>query len=223
MNDPSLTTKGSNDPPTEEAKRTAAALIAFVNWYRDEGYGCDDQEARLMRMAFVAGSRLAPEPVTGFDSRTSRLPMLDRGIGSEGLQPSAGIPLEPSTQAIACALKHADTIVGESTDALALRLLAEEVRRLSGEPSVGQPPKEYVLQRKSDSFDCCHFPAHSWNLIVVPTPPTKPAPAPMPGPCPDCRSTRTAEAIGEFRMWDECRECGHQWNNRKQPETKDGK
>jgi Lar family restriction alleviation protein len=75
---------------------------------------------------------------------------------------------------------------------------------VSPEPGAGQPPKEYILQRKSDLYDCCHFPAHGWNLIVVPQQPeTKSVVAPRCGYCGDRGEIQIAPGMA----WVKCSRC----------------
>lgn len=74
---------------------------------------------------------------------------------------------------------------------------------------LAQPPLEYVLQRKSDRFDCCHFPAHAWNLVIVPQPLTKAEkPARI---CPNCDAELPKGCAGIFAESDG-QSCALNWS-----------
>ena len=96
---------------------------------------------------------------------------------------------------------------------------ADMIERLSPEPEddelpdqsamLAQPPLEYVLQRKSDRFDCCHFPAHAWNLVIVPQPLTKAEkPARI---CPNCDAELPKGCAGIFAESDG-QSCALNWS-----------
>lgn len=105
------------------------------------------------------------EQKTGFDSQASRLPMLGRGIGPEGLQPSAGSSSEPAAE-------HPHT--------RALRWIAEsaDAAKLTGAFAVDHARRALGLpETKRGKCETCNDTG------------TVPHPAGCVGPqaCPDCR------------------------------------
>lgn len=46
-------------------------------------------------------------------------------------------------------------------------------KRLAPEPGAGQPPMCYVMRNKFDSSHVHQFMEHTWELLIVPQPPTK--------------------------------------------------
>jgi hypothetical protein len=66
---------------------------------------------------------MRPESVSGREC------LIDRGI--DMTEETTTDTNRTSNQSLICALKHADEVVGDSCDTLALRILAEEVKRLS--------------------------------------------------------------------------------------------
>jgi hypothetical protein len=84
----------ADSPPTNEGS-LPAILANFVTWYASEGCGCSEGEIRLMRRAFVAGARTAPEP--DYDPLASK----DHGIARQAADEPDYDPLASKDHGIA--------------------------------------------------------------------------------------------------------------------------
>lgn len=89
---------------------------------------------------------LTPAGFAALDRYHEMTDKLEELIAENALLKST--PLGAVSQALICALKHADATTGEGLDALALRVLAEEIRRLSHETNDRDKlPVEYLRMR----------------------------------------------------------------------------